>query len=229
VADTSSETAWLFELIRSGRGRVGRREIDELRSSLIARTVERGQVLIKAGEIPTGLWIIRTGLVELVMGTNRRRRVVQLLREGDVLGDSFLALAVDSPYTARVVEKGRLLYLPAERFEALLEDYPALAVWWLSNALSRLAKTRVRIVEVLGKTLQERVARLLVDEAVNGSLHLPQKTLAEMLGVQRSSLNKILREFESSGLVEVGYSHVELKDGKRLKEVAAGERLVGEL
>jgi CRP-like cAMP-binding protein len=164
-------------------------------------------------------------LVELVFGASRRRRVVQLLREGEILGDSFLALHTDSPYTARAVQRCDLLYLPADRFEALLRRHPSLAVWWLSNALARLSKSRTRIVEVLGRTLRERVARLLVDEAVDGALDLPQKTLAEMLGVQRSSLNKVLQELEDRGLIGIGYSHVELKDRDALVLLAAGERV----
>jgi CRP/FNR family transcriptional regulator, cAMP and macrophage regulator len=223
--DTSSDVAWLSGLLHTKRGPVDKRTVEELDAHLVTRIVERGQVLIKAGETPDGVWIIRRGLVELVMGTSRRRRVVQLLREGDILGDSFLALAADSPYTARAVDRSEMLFLPADGFEALLRDHPRLASWWLANALARLAKSRVRIVEVLGRTLHERVARLLVDEAVDESLRLPQKTLAEMLGVQRSSLNKVLHELENQGLVAIGYSRVELKDRAKLLAMASGERI----
>lgn len=220
----SGDNVWLAGLLDSYKGHLGKRDIADLSASLVPKTVERGQVLVKSGEVPDGVWIIRRGMVELVIGSSRRRRVVQLLREGDILGDSFLALHTDSPYTARAVERSEMLFLPSARFERLLRDHPQLAVWWLSNALSRLAKSRTRIVEILGRTLQERVARLLIDEAIDESLHLPQKTLAEMLGVQRSSLNKVLQELERAGLVELGYSNVALKDRDRLQAMATGER-----
>lgn len=221
---TSSDIAWLNDLLATSHGPLSKRDVAELGASLVVTPAERGQVLIKAGETPAGLWIIRRGVVELVFGVSRRRRVVQLLREGDILGDSFLALHVDSPYTARAMQRCELLYLPAERFQGLLRRHPQLTVWWLSNALARLSKSRTRIVEVLGRTLRERVARLLVDEAVDGALDLPQKTLAEMLGVQRSSLNKVLQELEQEELIGIGYSHVELKDRAALTSLAAGER-----
>ena len=57
---------------------------------------------------------------------------------------------------------------------------------------------------------------MLLDEAVDGEVPLPQRTLAAMLGVQRPSLNKILKEFERHGLIEVRYAAIHLLDCAQL-------------
>ncbi|MGH3993189.1 MAG: Crp/Fnr family transcriptional regulator, partial [Pseudonocardiaceae bacterium] len=72
----------------------------------------------------------------------------------------------------------------------------------------------------LGRTLTEQVARLLLDEAVDGQVSLPQRTLAAMLGVQRPSLNKILKELEREGLVGVRYAAIDLLDPEGLAKRA---------
>lgn len=46
---------------------------------------------------------------------------------------------------------------------------------------------------------------------------LPQRTLAAMLGVQRPSLNKVLRQFEQQGLLELSYRSVRILDPAGLK------------
>lgn len=46
---------------------------------------------------------------------------------------------------------------------------------------------------------------------------LPQRTLAAMLGVQRPSLNKVLRQFEERGLLELSYRSVRILDPAGLK------------
>jgi CRP-like cAMP-binding protein len=65
------------------------------------------------------------------------------------------------------------------------------------------------------------VARLLAEEAVDWRVGLPQRTLAAMLGVQRPSLNKVLKQFERQRLVEVGYGEIRVLEPERLA------RLVG--
>src|SRR6266511_1791154 len=57
-----------------------------------------------------------------------------------------------------------------------------------------------------------------VDESGDGDVVvLPQRTLAAMLGVQRPSLNKVLRQFEEQGLLELSYRSVRILDPAGLK------------
>lgn len=60
---------------------------------------------------------------------------------------------------------------------------------------------------------QARLARILVsvanrDEADRLVVNLPQMELASMLGVSRQTVNKILRGFETSNLVQLSYGSV---------------------
>jgi len=47
-------------------------------------------------------------------------------------------------------------------------------------------------------------------------VELPQRTLAAMLGVQRPSLNKVLKDLERDGLIRISYAAVEVLDRARL-------------
>lgn len=51
---------------------------------------------------------------------------------------------------------------------------------------------------------------------------LPQRTLAAMLGVQRPSLNKVLKQFQRRGLLAVGYRSIRILDGTALQRLAGG-------
>ena len=52
-------------------------------------------------------------------------------------------------------------------------------------------------------------------------MELPQRTLAAMLGVQRPSLNKVLKDLERDGLIRISYSTIEVLDRARLTAQAA--------
>ena len=132
--------------------------------------------------------IVRDGRIELSVGSGRRRAVVQLLRPGDVDGDIQLLLEMLLPYTARALSEVTCLFLTRKDFEELLAARPAIARRWLSSVAQRLAASQARVLALLGGSLTSQAAKLLADEAVDGRVELPQRTLAAMLGVQRPSL-----------------------------------------
>lgn len=84
----------------------------------------------------------------------------------------------------------------------------------------RLAASQDRIIGMLGRSLTEQIARLLVEELVDGSVPLPQRTLAAMLGVQRPSLNKALKDFERHGLIRVRYGAIDVLEIEGLRAIA---------
>jgi CRP-like cAMP-binding protein len=167
------------------------------------------------------VWIVRDGTVELSIGSGRRRQVVQLLHPGDVDGDVQLLLGMPFPYTARAASDARALFLGSESFDRLLVEHPRVARRWLSSVATRVVRSQARILGLLGKSLTAQVCRLLIDEAVDARIRLPQRTLAAMLGVHRPSLNKVLKDLERAGLVTVGYSEIEVLDPEGLVRLVA--------
>jgi CRP-like cAMP-binding protein len=217
--------AWIARCV--GRGETAplrRDDLAVLAADLELRSVEPGEAIFTAGQAPKGVWIVRSGLVELAVGSGRRRAVVALLRPGEVDGDIQLLLAMAPPYTARAMEDSDCLFLSAASFERLLAQRPAIARRWLSSVAARLAASQARLLGLLGGSLAEQTAGLLLDEATEGLVPLPQRTLAAMLGVQRPSLNKLLRDFQRQGLIELGYRHVRVLDSEGLRRRSGGRR-----
>lgn len=171
----------------------------------------------------TGVWIVRSGQVELSVVSGRSRVVVGVLRPGDVEGDIPLLLGLPLPYAARAVDDVTCLRLTSSDFEELLARHPAIARRWLSSVAQRLATSHERLIALLGHPLPAQLAGLLLDEAQDdGSgpvVRLPQRTLAAMLGVARPSLNKILKDFERQDHIEVGYAAVRVLDPAALEHI----------
>ncbi len=199
----------------------GHVELAGLAQCLRRRRLERGTVLFAEGKRPEGVWVIIEGAVELAVKAGRTRRIIQILRSGDSVGDPYLLMDLPPPCTARTVEETHCFFLAADDFSELISRHSALCALWLYNLASRVLQGRTRLMEVLANSLGERVARVLIEEAHEGVLRLPQKTLAEMLGVQRSSVNKVLRTFEAQGLIELSYGRIVLKDEERLTSIAS--------
>jgi CRP-like cAMP-binding protein len=166
-----------------------------------------------------GVCIVRAGHVELSVATSRGRVVVGVLRPGDVDGDVPLLLGMAAPYSGHALDETVCLVLAPGDFDALLQAHPAICRRWLSSVAQRLATSHGRLMSLLGRPLPAQVAALLVDEAEDGVVRLPQRSVAAMLGVARPSLNKVLKDLERRGLVALGYASIELLDEDGLRRV----------
>jgi CRP/FNR family transcriptional regulator, cAMP and macrophage regulator len=211
------QAAWVARCVGRGQSAPLRQEdVTALAAMLAVRMFPAGSVLFRGGEQSPGVWIVRTGRVELSVGSGRRRAVVALLRPGDVDGDIQLLLDMPLPYTCRSLNETTCLFLDRGGFEQLLATRPGIARRWLSSVAQRLAASQARILALLGGSLTAQAARLLAEESADGRVELPQRTLAAMLGVQRPSLNKVLKDLERDGLIKISYSAIEVLDQARL-------------
>lgn len=205
--------AWIARCVGRGENApLHASDLDALAAYLSSRELAAGEALFAAGEPSAGVWILRRGSVELAVGSGRRRAVIALMRPGDVDGDIALLLGMPPPYTARTTTEATAFFLTAQAFERLLVDQPAITRRWLSSVAGRQAISQQRLVNLLGRSLPEQTAILLGDEAEEGVVALSQQILAAMLGARRPSVNKILKDFESRGLIELGYREIIIRD-----------------
>lgn len=219
------EAAWVARCVgRADTAPFTDADLDALASSLARREFQQGSVLFAQAAPPAGVWIVQRGSVELAVRSGRRRAVVALLRPGDVEGDVTLVVGKPPPYTARAREPTVCLFLDAADFGRLLRRHPAIAQRWLTSCAIRLARSHSRILELLEGSLRQRVARLLLDEAVEGHVPLPQRTLAAMLGVHRQSFNKVLKDLEAQRAIAVAYADIRILDPAALTRVVPEPR-----
>jgi CRP-like cAMP-binding protein len=207
------QAAWVARCV--GRGEyapLGQKDITALAATLAVRTFRAGTVLFRHGEPAAGVWIAREGRIELTVGSGRRRVIVQMLRPGDVDGDIQLLLDKPSSYTARAATDVTCLFLPRDHFEQLLATRPAFARRWLSSVARRVSASQDRVLALLEGTLASQTAMLLAEETIDGRIELPQQTLAAMLGVQRPSLNRVLKDLERDGVIRIGYAAIDVLD-----------------
>ncbi|MHA7653727.1 Crp/Fnr family transcriptional regulator [Mycobacterium sp. ML4] len=205
--------AWVARCVgRGASAPLHPNDLAALAENLQAKNFPPGAVLFVADQAAQEVCIVRQGQIELSVGSGRRRAVVDVLRPGDVDGDIPLLLDIPSPYTARALTDSRCLILDRQAFDRLLVDRPAIARRWLSSVAQRVSASQARLIGLLGRPLPAQLAQLLLDEAVDLRVELAQRTIAAMLGAQRPSVNKVIKDFERNNLVKVGYAVIEILD-----------------
>jgi CRP-like cAMP-binding protein len=91
---------------------------------------------------------------------------------------------------------------------------------WLTSIAGRLAASQQRLIDLLGVPLPQQVARVLLDESDGGQVPYAQATIAALLGARRPSVNKVVKDLESRGLLTVAYRRITVEDAAKLAAFA---------
>lgn len=176
-------------------------------------TVAGGTFVFREGEDAARVHVVRTGGVELSRMLGGRRVTLQVLRPGDVFGDVPAFLGAPEPFDARAIEDSTLLSLDADALFGLLQTRPLIARRWFVSMAERMAGLQSRLIDLLAGGLEAQLASVLLRHSDSvGEVKITQKDLASMLGVQRSSVQRVLKELESAGLIKLGYRQITLTD-----------------
>jgi CRP-like cAMP-binding protein len=198
-------------------------EIHELAALLREDHYSAGATVFRIGQAPARVHIVRSGAIQLTRTLKGRKAVLQILQPGDVVGDISLFLRMQVPWDAVALEDTLILSIDSLSLHRLLKERPGLAWRWLHSVSSRVAGFWNRVIELLAGDLEAQVAFVLVRRAEHGVVHLSQGHLAELVGGNRSSVNRILKRFEDQGRVKVRYGQVEILDEGELTKAAGLE------
>ena len=201
--------------------------------SVLPRRYAAGDVLYAQGEVPPGLFGIRSGTTQTIgVSSQGHPTLLSINRAGEWTG--FLSLLDDQPAPFAVVA--------AEPVDAvLLPAASALRIFGGSaDTLALLAGPLISILQFVFDYLTETnnrsprrvLARRLLD--LSRCSYLPaglsttmvgpisQSALAAASYLTRQTANRILKAFEKEGLVSIGYGRVDIVDQAGLERVAAG-------
>jgi CRP-like cAMP-binding protein len=214
--------AWIARAL--GRGEqapFSQEDLAEIAASIGVRRVTAGTPLLAQGKPVRSIAVIQEGSVGLYHRAGLRRVTIQILGEGDVLGDLPYFCQIDAPFTGRSISDVTLLELHEDVLERLLATRPALSRRFLFSLASRLERMQRRLLELTQRDLRGQIARLLLDETEGrpGVIPLPQSTFAELLGAARPSVNQVLKALEGEGLVRLAYRRVEVLDPEGMQRL----------
>ena len=213
--------AWLACCLSRGpTSPLGKGDLTMLAEEMGTESVAGGMFVFREGDEAARVHVVRTGAVELSRMLSGRRVTLQVLRPGDVFGDVPAFLGSPEPFDARAIEDSTLLSLDADGLFALLQTRPAIARRWFVSMAERMAGLQSRLIDLLAGGLEAQLASVLLRNADDGGeVKITQKDLGAMLGVQRSSVQRVLKDLESAGLIELGYRRITVADSGGLSSL----------
>lgn len=206
--------------------------VDLILSLAIERRYAANEIVYSANDPSTGLFCVLSGGVRLSQNTESGKHILfSTFSPGTWFGVISEFDGLPRPHTAIAVEPTRLLQISSHAFREIVSsdwrncfDLARSVVALFRGALERLSALRAQ-------PYPARVAQTLLamsdhETAVGGDAAGPRVTqddLAAMVGVTRQTINRLLAEWESAGLVRRQYGGVLLRDPERLARISEME------
>ena len=208
-------------------GKLTREERERLERTAALRTVPAGTMVHSGGADCLGLLAICRGQLRAFMLSEEGREVtLYRLLSGDIclFSASCVMQGLQIDLMIQAEKDTDFWVIPAPVYRQLMEGSAPLANYTNQVMASRFSEAMWRMEQILWGRMDQRLAAFLVEESVleeSASLPLTHERIAGHLGTAREVVTRMLRYFQSEGMVRLGRGSVELTDLKKLERLAA--------
>ncbi len=189
-----------------------KKETNVILAAATRRKFKEGEIVARADEPASHLFLIKDGCVDYFVGTSDGREILlRRLVSGNIFGvGAFLSQPMGYVGTSKVVHSSELFMWEHQVIRQLARTYPRLAENALRTALRYIALFAERHVALVSKPAQERLAFALTSlgsragHAVPSGVevHIKNEDLASLADVSFFTASRFLQEWERNGAVE---------------------------
>ena len=193
--------------------------------TLIKRTVPKGTVIHNGHLDCAGLMAIQSGQLRAYILSDEGREVtIYRLFEMDLCLFSASCIMPSIQFEVFIeTEKDSVLWvMPPAVFRRLMQESAPVANYTNELMATRFSDVMFLIEQFMWKSLDKRVAAFLLEEAaIEGTdeLKITHEAIANHLGSHREVITRMLRYFQSEGMVRLSRGTVCIADAQRLRSL----------
>lgn len=174
----------------------------------------------------TGLLVVQSGMLRAyILSEEGREITLYRLFERDVclFSASCMMSGIQFEVTIEAEKDTRVWVIPTKVWKQLNEESAVLANYTNELMADRFTNVMWLIEQIMWKSFDKRLAEFLLEEAsVEGTslLKITHEVIGNHLGTAREVVTRMLRYFQSEGMVKLSRGMVEITDIAGLEEVA---------
>ncbi len=207
------------------------RDLRELESVVRERSFRKNEVIFHAQEPGNALFVIKRGRVKISMDDRSgKETILRILEAGDFFGEMSLLDGEPRSATVSSLEPCQALILSRDQFLQFIPRHPQVVLKMLTALSRRLRKADEKISRLVFADAYEKVASVLLDIIEERKiplnigteipLSLTRKDLAELAGLSRETLTRVIADFQRAGLVRIEGRRVSVVNPAKLKREA---------
>lgn len=193
----------------------------------VTRSLKAGEILFEQDDYDDRLYVLKEGLLEVsVSSAGGRKLSLNLLRPESVFGE--IAMFDPGPRTARIsaIEDSKVSWIGKKTVLDAISGEPDLAAELLSLAGKRMRWLSEQVEQQVFLPPAARLAsKVLYLAQATGDITMSQAKLADYVGVTREVVSRLLKEWETAGLVALSRGRIEILDKKSLENIEKAETI----
>ena len=196
-----------------------------LESAASPRRLEAGEQLSGAGEC-VGLLAVRSGRLRAYMISDTGREItLYRLFERDIclFSASCVMRGLQFDVSIEAEQPSEVLVVSPEVYKRVMEESAPLANYTNELMASRFSEVMWLVEQILWKSFDRRLAAFLLEESAlesSDELRITHERIAAHLGTAREVVTRMLRYFQSEGLVSLSRGTVRIADRQGLEALA---------
>jgi len=199
-------------------------ELDSIRRFIFERTMGRGEIILLEGETAKELYFVVSGAVKLFKtSAEGKEQILSIVRPGESFGDVPIFDGGLNPASAQAMAPLSLYRIRKSDLEVVLREHPRVALNVISILASQVRHFMSLVEDLSFKHVIDRVAKILLEYAGDGTGSRPrltQQEMAAMAGTAREMIGRSLKALEEDGVIRLDRHRIVITDSEALKELA---------
>lgn len=204
------------------------KSLDEVAAAASLKHAAKNELIFYQGDIAHAFFVVAAGKVKVFkMSPDGKEQILLIANAGDSFAEAALFSGGRFPASAQALEDSELIVISRERFVALIEKNPDIAV----NLIARLAgllRKMTSLVEELSLTdVTTRLAHYLADQVepshsgpVTIQLEEKKGVLAAQLGTIPETLSRSFARLVKEKMIAMDGAEIRILDIDRMRELA---------
>jgi CRP/FNR family transcriptional regulator len=212
-------------------GRLDTAQREELLSYATPMKLRKGAFVFCASDPADAVFLLLAGRVKTYKISPSGREVILWFSfPGEVFGLVDALQHRERMVNVQTCEATEIAKVPGARFNEFLAAHPDIAQLCVRVVASRLGMLANRLVYLMADDAEARIAKLLLDLAAryhdraSGAaqpVRLTHQEIADITGVQRQTVTRILGRFTERGALTVRYRNILIRNRELLARYAA--------
>ena len=192
--------------------------------SLIERQIKKGTLIHNGSMDCTGLLLVKHGQLRACILSDEGREITLYRlfdRDMCLFSASCIMRSIQFDVTIEAEKDTDLWIIPAETYKNIMEESATVANYTNELMASRFSDVMWLMEQIMWKSFDKRLAGFLLEESTleeSSTLKLTHEIIANHLGTAREVVTRMLRYFQSEGMVKLARGTVEITDEKKLRQ-----------
>jgi len=193
--------------------------------SLIERHVKKGTMIHNGSMDCTGLLLVKYGQLRAYILSDEGREITLYRlfdRDMCLFSASCIMRSIQFDVAIEAEKNTDLWIIPAEIYKNIMEESAPAANYTNELMASRFSDVMWLMEQIMWKSFDKRLAAFLLEESSieeSTELKITHETIANHLGTHREVVTRMLRYFQSEGMVKLARGTVEITDEKKLRQM----------